>query len=96
LRNNCSEKSSANSVANTRQQRSRSTRWLPFFTEQGRETEAEALYERAIAILEKRLGHEHLELVTPINNLSHLYRRQNRYVRWLPFVRLPGGGASGS
>jgi tetratricopeptide (TPR) repeat protein len=47
--------------------------------QQGRYTEAEPLYKRALAIWEKALGPDHPELAQSLNNLSVVYQDQGRY-----------------
>ena len=46
---------------------------------QGRYAEAEPLYKRALAILQKALGPEHPANATSLNNLALLYHAQGRY-----------------
>ncbi len=41
-------------------------------------TEAEPLYKRALAILEKALGPGHPLVATSLNNLAELYKAQGR------------------
>ncbi len=41
--------------------------------------EAEQLYERALAILEKSLGKDHPDVAQSLNNLAELYRAQGRF-----------------
>ena len=45
---------------------------------QGRYSDAEPLYKRSIAILEKALGPDHPELAANLNNLGALYQAQGR------------------
>ena len=45
-----------------------------YLYERGRYTDAEPLYERALAIREKALGPEHPDVATSLNNLAVLYR----------------------
>ncbi|MCP4307664.1 MAG: tetratricopeptide repeat protein, partial [bacterium] len=54
---------------------------------QGRYDEAEPLYRRALAILEKVLGAEHPAVATSLNNLAELYRDQGRYDEAEPLYR---------
>ncbi len=49
------------------------------YREQGRHTEAESLFNRSLAILEKALGPEHPKVGTSRNNLATLYQQQGRY-----------------
>jgi hypothetical protein len=44
------------------------------YNRQGRYAEAEALYKRALAILEKALGPGHPDMATSLNNLAEPYR----------------------
>jgi CHAT domain-containing protein/tetratricopeptide (TPR) repeat protein len=46
---------------------------------QGRFTDAEPLFKRSVAILEKRLSPEHPALAGPLNNLAQLYFGEGRY-----------------
>ncbi|KAG9657517.1 hypothetical protein KCV03_g10180, partial [Aureobasidium melanogenum] len=48
------------------------------FTDQDRYTEAEEMYERALAGRGKALGPEHTSTLDTVNNLGSLYRRQGR------------------
>ncbi len=43
------------------------------YRDQGKYTEAEPLYQRALAIWEKALGPEHPNVATSLNNLASLY-----------------------
>jgi class 3 adenylate cyclase/tetratricopeptide (TPR) repeat protein len=45
----------------------------------GRYTDAKSLYERALAIREKALGPEHLDVAESLHNLASLYRTQCQY-----------------
>ena len=49
------------------------------YTKQGRLNEAEPLYLRSLAMVERTLGPEHLDVATSLNNLAGLYSRQGRY-----------------
>jgi tetratricopeptide (TPR) repeat protein len=55
-----------------------------YLHERGRYTDAEPLYERALAILEKALGAEHSGVARSLNNLAELYRAQGRYAKAEP------------
>ena len=50
-----------------------------FLRTQGQYTEAEPLFQRALAISEKRLDPDHPTLATLLNNLALLYQAQGRY-----------------
>ena len=52
-----------------------------------RYAEAEPLYRRALAILEKALAPEHPFVATPLNNLAELYRTQGRYAEAEPLYK---------
>ena len=47
------------------------------YNEQGKYTEAEPLYKRALAIYEQKLGPDHPDTVKVRNNLADLYKRQS-------------------
>ena len=49
--------------------------------EEGKYAEAEQLYERSLAILEKALGPEHPDVATSLNNLAVLCEMQGKYAR---------------
>jgi len=51
---------------------------------QGRYTETEPLYKRALGIQEKVLGPEHPDVATSLNNLAELYQVQGRYAKAEP------------
>ena len=51
---------------------------------QGKYTEAEPLYQRALAIDEKALGPEHPDVATDLNNLALLYQGQGKYTEAEP------------
>ena len=53
----------------------------------GRTADAEPLHRRALAIREKALGAEHLDLATSLNNLALLYRAQGWYAESEPLYR---------
>ncbi len=50
------------------------------YHQQGKYNEAEPLYKRSLAIVEKALGHEHPHVATSLNNLAELYRFQGKFV----------------
>jgi tetratricopeptide (TPR) repeat protein len=55
--------------------------WLTNRAEHG---EAEPLFQRGLAIREKVLDPEHLDVASSLNNLAELYHRQGRYVEAEP------------
>ena len=56
----------------------------------GRDTEAEPLYMRALAIMEKTVGVDSVAIAPELNNLAALYQRQLRYAEAEPlFTRAP-------
>ena len=54
---------------------------------QSKYTEAEPLYQRALAIREKALGPEHPHVATSLNNLAFLYYTQGKYAVAEPFYQ---------
>jgi tetratricopeptide (TPR) repeat protein len=50
-----------------------------FLYYQGRYGEAEPLYQQALAIMRERLGEQHPDTATSLNNLAGLYQAQGRY-----------------
>ncbi len=54
---------------------------------QGRYAEAEPLYQRSLAIVEKALGPEHPHVATSLNNLARLYRDQGHYAEAEPLYQ---------
>ena len=56
----------------------RSTNWVSCF-KQGKYTEAEGLFKRALAIREKALGANHPDVGQSLNNLANVYRAQGKY-----------------
>ena len=52
----------------------------------GRYSEAEPLYRRSLAILEKTQGSEHLDVATTLNNIVELYKAQGKYAEAEPFL----------
>ena len=55
--------------------------------DEGRYAEAEPLYKRSLAILEKALGPEHPDVAQSLNNLAELYRQQGRYADAEPLYK---------
>ena len=49
------------------------------YESQGRYTEAEPLYIKALEMNKKLLGAEHPDVATSLNNLAALYETQGRY-----------------
>ncbi len=58
-----------------------------FYRAQGKYTEAEPLYKRALAIYEKALGPEHPHVAVSLNNLGEFYRAQGRYAEAEPLLK---------
>ncbi len=54
---------------------------------QGRYAEAEPLYRRALAIVEKALGPEHPHVAANLNNLAGLYQAQGHYAEAEPLYQ---------
>jgi tetratricopeptide (TPR) repeat protein len=54
---------------------------------QGRYTEAEPLYKRAIAVREKALGPDHPDVGTALGGLAALYYSQGRYAKAEPLYK---------
>ncbi len=50
----------------------------PDYRAQGRYADAEPLYKRSMAIMEKAHGPEHPHVATSLNNLAELYRAQGQ------------------
>jgi len=55
-----------------------------YLHERGRYTDAEPLYERAVAIREKTLGAEHPDVANSLNNMAALYSKQGQYAKAEP------------
>lgn len=55
--------------------------------DQGRYVDAETLYRRSLAILEKALGPDHPNVGMSLNNLAALYKAQGRYAEAEPLNR---------
>jgi tetratricopeptide (TPR) repeat protein len=58
-----------------------------YLYERGRYTDAEPLYQQALAIREKTLGPEHPDLAQSLNNLAGLYATQGRYIKAEPLYQ---------
>ena len=54
---------------------------------QGKYAEAEPLYHRSLAILEKALGPEHPDVATSLNSLAALYDTQGKYAEAEPLYQ---------
>ncbi len=52
----------------------------------GRYSEAEPLFKRSLAIMEKVVGPEHLDVATTLNNMALLYKAQGKYAEAEPFL----------
>ncbi len=50
-------------------------------------SEAEPLYQRSVAILEKALGPEHPDVAASLNNLAGLYKVQGHYAEAEPLYK---------
>jgi CHAT domain-containing protein/Tfp pilus assembly protein PilF len=57
------------------------------FGDVGRDVEAEPLYKRALAIMEKTVGLDSVDIAPELNNLAALYQRQLRYVEAEPLFK---------
>jgi len=55
-----------------------------YLYERGRYTDAEPLYQRALAIREMALGPEHPDVANSLNNLARLYNKQGQYAKAEP------------
>jgi tetratricopeptide (TPR) repeat protein len=55
-----------------------------YLYERGRYTDAEPIYQRALAIRERALGPEHPAVATSLNNLAELYHVQGQYAKAEP------------
>jgi tetratricopeptide (TPR) repeat protein len=53
---------------------------------EGRDADAEPLYQRAVAIRERPLGSDHPDLWTSLNNLASLYQAEGRTLDALPLA----------
>ena len=54
---------------------------------QGKYAEAEPLYKRALAIVEKALGPEHHHVAANLNNLAGVYKTQGKYADAAPLIK---------
>ncbi len=63
------------------------TNLAALYYNQGKYTEAEPLYKRALAIVEKTLGPEHPRVATGLNNLAALYDAQGKYAEAEPLYK---------
>ena len=81
----------------TRKWRPCSTSWRPAHRTQGRYAEAEPLYKRSLAIKEKALGPDHLQVAAALNELARLHETRQQYAEAAPLYRRvarhPGAGA---
>jgi tetratricopeptide (TPR) repeat protein len=57
------------------------------YKNQGKYSEAEPLYKRALAIKEEKLGHDHPDTATSLNNLAALYKNQGKYSEAEPLYK---------
>src|SRR5262245_33916809 len=57
------------------------------YADMGREAEAEPLYKRALAIMEKAVGTDSVDIAIELNNLAALYQRQQRYADAEPLFK---------
>lgn len=55
--------------------------------EQAQYADAEQLYKRSLAIDEKSLGPDHIEVASSLNNLAELYRTQGKYTEAEPLYK---------
>jgi CHAT domain-containing protein/Tfp pilus assembly protein PilF len=53
----------------------------------GRDAEAEPLFKRALAIMEKTVGLDSIDIAPELNNLAALYQRQQRYAEAEPLFK---------
>src|ERR1043166_3507079 len=58
-----------------------------FYGNVGRAAEAEPLYMRALAIMEKTVGVDSVDMAPELNNLAALYQRQLRYAEAEPLFK---------
>ena len=61
-----------------RVQSTASTTWPGLYSSEGRYREAEPLYQRSLAILERVLGPEHPNVATSLNNYAQLLRKKGQ------------------
>ncbi len=57
------------------------------YDDEGRYAEAETLYKQALAVTEKALGPEHVEVGTYLSNLAGVYKAQGRYAEAVPLLK---------
>ena len=57
------------------------------YSDMGRDAEAEPLYKRALAIMEKSAGLDSADIAPELNNLAALYERQLRYAEAEPLFK---------
>ena len=57
------------------------------YRKQGKYAQAEPLYKRSLAIMEKALGPEHPSVATSLNNLALLYQAQGKYAEAEPLYK---------
>ena len=55
------------------------TIWATFIRNQGKDSEAEKLYRRALDGYTKALGSDHVSALSIINNLGNLYKNQSKH-----------------
>ena len=61
------------------------------YDDQGKYSEAEPLYQRALAIREEALGPAHHDVATSLNNLALLYNNQGKYAKAEPLYQARPG-----
>jgi tetratricopeptide (TPR) repeat protein len=54
---------------------------------QGKYSQAEPLYQRSLAIVERAVGPEHPNVATSLNNLARLYQAQGKYSQAEPLYQ---------
>ncbi|MEY9425708.1 tetratricopeptide (TPR) repeat protein [Bradyrhizobium ottawaense] len=57
------------------------------YADQGHDDQAEPLYKRAIALMEKGIGQGSVEIAPLLNNLAALYQRQSRFTEAEPLFK---------
>jgi len=57
------------------------------YEDQGKDAQAEPLYQRSLAILEKSLGPDHPHIALSLNNLAALYDNQGSYTQAEPLYQ---------
>ncbi len=57
------------------------------YGEVGRDAEAEPMFKRALAIMEKAVGLDSVDIAIELNNLAALYQRQQRYAEAEPLFK---------